>query len=52
MHGAPAGDNEEYAPSKVFANLFISFVGAGVLGLPYAFSQVRQAACRQYHPRR
>ncbi|KAL5012999.1 hypothetical protein ScPMuIL_011550 [Solemya velum] len=26
-------------PVKIFANIFISFIGAGVLGLPYAFSE-------------
>lgn len=26
--------------AKVFANIFISFVGAGVLGLPFAFKEV------------
>ncbi|XP_064608068.1 uncharacterized protein LOC135472479 [Liolophura sinensis] len=26
-------------PLKIFANLFISFIGAGVLGLPYAFKE-------------
>lgn len=25
---------------KVFANIFIAFVGAGILGLPYAFKEV------------
>ena len=25
---------------KVFANIFISFIGAGILGLPYAFKEV------------
>jgi len=25
---------------KVFGNIFISFIGAGVLGLPYAFKEV------------
>jgi amino acid permease len=25
---------------KVFANIFISFIGAGILGLPYAFREV------------
>ena len=27
---------------KVFANIFISFIGAGILGLPYAFREVSQ----------
>ena len=26
---------------KIFANIFISFIGAGVLGLPYAFKKVK-----------
>lgn len=25
---------------KIFANIFISFLGSGVLGLPYAFKEV------------
>ena len=25
---------------KIFANIFISFIGAGILGLPYAFKEV------------
>ncbi len=28
------------SPVKIFANIFISFVGAGVLGLPFAFKEV------------
>lgn len=28
-------------PIKIIANIFISFIGAGVLGLPYAFKKVR-----------
>jgi len=35
-HMAPSADGE-YSPLKTFGNIFISFVGAGVLGLPYAF---------------
>ena len=27
---------------KIFANIFISFIGAGILGLPYAFKEVSQ----------
>ena len=27
-------------PVKIFANIFISFIGAGVLGLPFAFKEV------------
>lgn len=35
--------NSEGTSSKVnvFANILISFVGAGILGLPYAFREVR-----------
>ena len=25
---------------KIFGNIFISFIGAGILGLPYAFMEV------------
>lgn len=28
------------SPIKIFANIFISFIGAGVLGLPFAFKEV------------
>ena len=28
------------SPVKIVANIFISFIGAGVLGLPYAFKEV------------
>ena len=41
--GGHGGIEGEYSASKVFANVFISFVGAGVLGLPYAFSQAGYA---------
>ena len=27
------------SPVKIFGNIFISFIGAGVLGLPYAFKE-------------
>jgi hypothetical protein len=27
-------------PLKIGANIFISFIGAGILGLPYAFKKV------------
>ena len=27
---------------KIFANIFISFIGAGILGMPHAFKEVRQ----------
>ena len=29
-------------PVKIIANIFISFIGAGVLGLPYAFKRVSE----------
>ena len=28
------------SPVKIIANIFISFIGAGMLGLPYAFKEV------------
>lgn len=28
------------SPAKIIANVFISFIGAGLLGLPYAFKEV------------
>eukprot|EP00051_Salpingoeca_urceolata_P002178 m.47883 g.47883 ORF g.47883 m.47883 type:complete len:413 (+) comp11953_c0_seq1:316-1554(+) len=37
MHGS-SGDGAN-STSAFFANVFISFVGAGILGLPYAFRQ-------------
>ena len=37
---AGSGPND---PLKIFANIFISFIGAGVLGLPYAFKRVRSS---------
>ena len=33
-------DEGVQSSAKIFANIFISFVGAGVLGLPYAFKEV------------
>lgn len=36
-HGGSGSTSTAYSPLKSFANIFISFVGAGVLGLPYAF---------------
>ena len=30
---------------KIFANIFISFIGAGILGLPYAFKEVCVYVC-------
>ena len=40
---AMGGSKNEGTSSKVnvFANILISFVGAGILGLPYAFREVR-----------
>jgi hypothetical protein len=34
-HGGP------YSPLRCFGNIFIAFIGAGILGMPYAFSMVR-----------
>ena len=31
------------SPAKIMANIFISFIGAGVLGLPFAFKEVSYA---------
>ena len=41
--------NSEGTSSKVniFANILISFVGAGILGLPYAFREVRSVTLSQ-----
>ena len=38
------GSHSEGTTSKVnvFANILISFVGSGILGLPYAFREVRK----------
>ncbi|CAK8697537.1 unnamed protein product [Clavelina lepadiformis] len=36
MHGSSDGTKSTF---KVFGNIFISFIGAGVLGLPYAFKE-------------
>ncbi|XP_033104591.1 amino acid transporter AVT3C-like [Anneissia japonica] len=35
MHGSEGSDSSV----KIFANIFITFVGAGVLGLPFAFKE-------------
>lgn len=41
MAGGPAVDGPgSKHPVKIIANIFISFIGAGVLGLPYAFKEV------------
>ncbi|XP_035681213.1 amino acid transporter AVT3B-like isoform X3 [Branchiostoma floridae] len=38
--GGGGGDGEGTRhPLKIFANIFISFIGAGVLGVPYAFKE-------------
>lgn len=36
MSGSSGGTKD---PIKIVANIFISFIGAGVLGLPYAFKR-------------
>ena len=36
--GGHAGGSKH--PVKIIANIFISFIGAGVLGLPFAFKEV------------
>ena len=37
MHGDSEGTSSTL---NVFANIFISFIGSGVLGLPFAFKEV------------
>jgi len=37
MSGGGGGTTSD--PVKIFSNIFISFIGAGVLGLPYAFKR-------------
>ncbi|XP_078682925.1 uncharacterized protein LOC144917117 isoform X1 [Branchiostoma floridae x Branchiostoma belcheri] len=37
-HGGGDGEGTRH-PLKIFANIFISFIGAGVLGVPYAFKE-------------
>ena len=37
MHGDSEGTSSTV---NVFANIFISFIGSGVLGLPFAFKEV------------
>ena len=34
------GDMGTSNNSKIFANIIISFIGAGILGLPFAFKEV------------
>ena len=36
-------------PVKIVANIFISFIGAGVLGLPFAFKKVRSVHFYKIH---
>ena len=38
-------------PVKIVANIFISFIGAGVLGLPYAFKRVGDLRKNFFGPR-
>lgn len=41
MAGGPAPSGEGTKSTiKIMANIFISFIGSGVLGLPYAFREV------------
>jgi len=37
--GGPSSGPGTSNPIKIFANIFIAFIGAGVLGLPYAFKE-------------
>ncbi|XP_070197202.1 uncharacterized protein [Littorina saxatilis] len=39
MAGGSAAGSGSSHPVKIFANIFIAFIGAGVLGLPYAFKE-------------
>lgn len=46
LSDARAGDDSRQHLSsdrRTFVNLLISFVGAGVLGIPFAFRQVKRA---------
>ena len=47
----PANITTTRDPIKIVANIFISFIGAGVLGLPYAFKRVRERECSSLHGR-
>ena len=40
MAGGTVGAGSNTNPIKIVANIFISFIGAGILGLPYAFKRV------------
>ena len=33
-------DEGATSTTKIFANVFISFIGAGILGVPFAFKEV------------
>ena len=33
-------DEQTNSYVKIFANIIIAFIGAGILGLPYAFKEV------------
>ncbi|KAK3798097.1 hypothetical protein RRG08_034653 [Elysia crispata] len=37
--GGPSSGSGTDNPVKIFANVFIAFIGAGVLGLPYSFKE-------------
>ncbi|RUS78351.1 hypothetical protein EGW08_013902 [Elysia chlorotica] len=37
--GGPSSGSGTDNPVKIFANIFIAFIGAGVLGLPYSFKE-------------
>ena len=37
---SPGHEEEGCSTPRAFVNTFLSFVGAGILGLPFAFSQV------------
>ncbi|XP_023223532.1 uncharacterized protein LOC111624810 [Centruroides sculpturatus] len=39
MAGTTTMDNGTKSPLKIIVNIFISFIGAGILGLPYAFKE-------------
>lgn len=32
-------------PLKIFANMFVTFIGGGILGLPFAFKEVCLCKC-------
>lgn len=46
MAGGPSASGDGTKSSvKIMANIFISFIGSGVLGLPYAFKEVSLEMC-------